>query len=217
MRSAVILAGGFGTRFGEGEKALARIAGSPMIRRVAERIVDAVDEIVVNARDEQVPSLERALDDIDAPLRFAVDDVTDQGPLAGMLTGLEAADGSYSLVIACDMPFVVPEFVDVLFSEAVDETAVIPVESSGAESHLQPLQAVYRTEPMATAAANALESGIESPRDAIEGISYVSIDPSQLTTLENGRTLWNVNTVSDLREARRALPESANPSEDASR
>ncbi|MFB6134223.1 MAG: molybdenum cofactor guanylyltransferase [Halanaeroarchaeum sp.] len=227
MRSAVILAGGFGTRFDGGEKALARIGGRPMIRHVAAGVADAVDEVVVNAREEQVSAFESALGDLHVPVRFAVDVETDRGPLAGMWRGLAAAGGTHSLVIACDMPFVVTAFVERLFAAVGDADAAIPLESADTASHLQPLQAVYRTESMESAAKRSLESAIGSPRTAVESLSYVTVVPGDVETSDCeragvaeshrtpgddcGRTLWNVNTVSDLREARRSLSGNDSP------
>ena len=50
MRSGVVVAGGRSTRFGAPDKAVADLGGTPMIRRVADRIAPAVEELVVNCR-----------------------------------------------------------------------------------------------------------------------------------------------------------------------
>jgi len=61
-RTAIILAGGHSTRFGEADKAVANLAGTPMIRRVVDRLDPVVDEIVVNCRDEQVTAIRSVLE-----------------------------------------------------------------------------------------------------------------------------------------------------------
>jgi len=46
--------------------------------------------------------------------------------MAGIATGLNAADAEYAFVVACDMPFVDPEFVDYLFERAQRHDAAVP-------------------------------------------------------------------------------------------
>mgnify|MGYP000367843854 FL=1 len=115
MRAGVIVAGGRSTRFGDSDKAVADLAGTPMIRRVADRLGRVVDELVVNCREDQVEAIEAALSDHALDPRFALDEDPDQGPMAGIATGLAAVESEYAAVVACDMPFVDPTFVGYLF------------------------------------------------------------------------------------------------------
>ena len=162
-RSGVILAGGRSTRFAGADKALVEIAGTPMVRRVADRLGTVVDEVIVNCRTEQREAVRAAIDGCSTPTRIALDDHPDEGPVAGMYSGLAAADGDLVAVLACDMPAVVPSFVDALFSVATGDRrldspsvpaagptppddsppydAVVPISPEG---WYEPLQAVYR-------------------------------------------------------------------------
>ena len=202
MQGAVVLAGGYGTRFGDGDKAVASVAGVPMIRRVVSRISPVVDDIVVNARTDQREAIESALDGTFS-FRFAFDETPDQGPLAGISTGLAAADTQYSLVVACDMPFVDSRFVETLFDRAVTNEAAIPLERGQNDVWLQPLQAVYETETMAAAAAAAIDDAIDRPVEVVESLDYEAVPVSVGTSPEAGMTLRNVNTPEELREAER--------------
>lgn len=202
MHGAVVLAGGYGTRFGDGEKAVASVAGVPMIRRVVSRIAPVVDEIVVNARADQREAIQSAIGDRFS-YRFAFDETPDRGPLAGMSTGLAAAEASHTLVVACDMPFVDNRFVETLFDRALMNEAAIPLERDGKGVWLQPLQAVYETEAMAEAAATALEDGVQRPMEAIDALDYETVPVSVGPSPEAGMTLRNVNTAAELREAER--------------
>ncbi|MFW5919084.1 MAG: molybdenum cofactor guanylyltransferase [Halanaeroarchaeum sp.] len=202
MQGAVVLAGGYGTRFGDGDKAVADVAGVPMIRRVISRVAPAVDDIVVNARRDQRESIDDALDDRFS-YRFAFDEEHDRGPLAGMATGLDAVDAAYSLVVACDMPFVDRRFVETLFDRATEHEAAIPLERGADDVWLQPLQAVYETERMAEVAATALEDDVESPVTAVETLDYETVPVSVGSSAMAGLTLRNVNTPAELREAER--------------
>ena len=202
MQGAVVLAGGYGTRFGDGDKAVASVAGVPMIRRVVSRVAPVVDEIVVNARVDQREAIESALDG-QFSAQFAFDETPDRGPLAGISTGLAATDAQYSLVVACDMPFVDSRFVETLFDRAAKNEAAIPLERGDNGVWLQPLQAVYETGAMADAAVRALEDGIQRPVEAVDALEYEAVPVSVGTSPEAGMTLRNVNTPEELREAER--------------
>lgn len=203
MKGAVVLAGGFSTRFGDADKAVTDVAGAPMIRRIVSSIAPVVDEVVVNARSEQRVPIQRALADVTVDYRFAFDDVPDRGPLAGMVEGFEATSAEYTLVLACDMPFVDPSFVDHLFDLARGADAAVPIERCGAEEWLQPLQAVYETATSLSVMEAALEEGITSPATAVGRLDYQTLAVEQAADGTDAWTLRNVNTPDDLREAER--------------
>ena len=100
--TAVILAGGQSRRLGR-DKAVEPFAGEPLIRRAIRRAVDAISasEVVVvvadTARGMALP--------LGPEHRTAVDVFPDCGSLGGIYTGLNAARTDWSLVVACDMPF----------------------------------------------------------------------------------------------------------------
>lgn len=208
MNGAVLLAGGFGTRFDGEEKAIACVAGTPMIRRVADAIAPVVDDLVVNARPEQRDTIAAALDGLEVSYRFAFDDVPDRGPLAGIETGLDESEATYTLVVACDMPFVATDFVEVLFDRACGMDAAVPVERDVDGSWLQPLQAVYHTDAMGRATAQALDDGIDSPAAVVERLEYDRVVVSETDARRASWTLRNVNTREDLHEAERRLHQS---------
>lgn len=102
MRIAgVILAGGRSSRMGGQDKALVTVCGKPLIARAVERLRPQVDALAVSANAE--------------PARFAAfgcavigDAVPDHaGPLAGILAGLDWAEGAFDAVVtaAVDTPF----------------------------------------------------------------------------------------------------------------
>ncbi|MFB6081438.1 MAG: molybdenum cofactor guanylyltransferase [Halanaeroarchaeum sp.] len=198
MRTAVVLAGGFATRFDGRDKAVVEVAGRPMIRRVVDAVAQVVDEVVVNARTDQRDAIESAL--AGRPdYRFAFDDEPDRGPLAGMATGLAATTTEWSAVVACDMPLVDPAFVDYLFSRASDHDAAIPVHRDDGRAWPQPLQAVYRTETVRDRARETLAAGGESPMALLDALDWVGVSLADAPDGVDETTLWNVNTVEDLR------------------
>jgi molybdopterin-guanine dinucleotide biosynthesis protein A len=199
VRAGVILAGGRSTRFGERDKALAELDGTPMIRRVATRVDSVVDDLVVNCRDAQVAPLAAALDGMEPT--FARDDRPDEGPLAGIATGLRTTRARYAAVVACDMPFVDPDFVDFLFSRASGRDAAIP----RPDEWLQPIQAVYRTDAMAGACERALARGDRRPVDPLSDLDAVVVGRAEIERHTTARTFENLNTPAEFDAAAQRL------------
>lgn len=204
MRSGVVLAGGRSTRFGDSDKAVAELAGTPMIRRVADRLVDVVGELVVNCRPDQTNAIREAMAGYPLDVVYAEDDVPDQGPVAGIRNGLAGATGSYAFVVACDMPFVDPALASFLFDRAESESAdaVVPRLESG---WFQTTQAVYHVEAMVRACGRALES--ENPRilAPLDDLDYLVVEEAELTDVTRLESFENINTRAEFEEATRRM------------
>ncbi|WP_323171321.1 molybdenum cofactor guanylyltransferase [Natrialba sp. PRR66] len=215
-RTAVILAGGHSTRFGDEDKAVAELAGTPMIRRVVDRLGPVVDEFIINCRDDQVPVIDDALTadagDSDGagepPVSFAVDPVPDRGPMAGIMTGLRAARTEFSAVVACDMPFVDPELVSHLFDRAASEDADAAVPRLEDE-WFQTTQAVYRTEPMGEACQRAVDRGDRRVVEPLFDLDYVVVETDEIRDYTDLETFENINTPEEFEAARDRLADSA--------
>ena len=198
MSTAVILAGGRSTRFADCDKAVADLAGTPMIRRVADAVAPAVDTLVINCRADQRPAIESAMDGCQNPVRYAEDERPDEGPVAGMLTGLRAVDTEYALVVACDMPFVDPSLADFLFDGAAGHDAAVPRLDDG---WFQTTQAVYRAAAMADACEAALDANERKVTAALDRIEYVTVGEAAIREHASLRTFENINTRKELAEA----------------
>ncbi|WP_435067557.1 molybdenum cofactor guanylyltransferase [Haloplanus sp. C73] len=200
-RTAVVLAGGRSTRFGEGDKAVADLAGTPMIRRVIDRVAPVVDSVVVNCRSAQVPAIREAVDGAAVPVTFAEDEYPDEGPMAGMATGLRAVESEYAFVVACDMPLVDPDFVDYLFERAAGHDAAVP----RPEQWFETTHAVYRAAAMAEACEAALEAGEERIVAPLFDLDFVVVDAEDVREHGHPRTFENCNTRADFEDAAREL------------
>ena len=221
MTTGAILAGGRSTRFGDADKAVAPIAGVPMVRRVADRLAgtddpvppgadragggDAVaDELVVNCRPDQRAAIAEALSGLPLPVRWAIDDEPDRGPLAGIRNACRTATDPRAAVVACDMPFVDPDFLAAMCemtAEAGAEAAVPRLD----DRWYQTTQAVYATEPAAEACQRALDRGDRKVLALVDGVDAVVVDDETIRSLTTERTFTNVNTQSELDEAERAV------------
>ncbi|MFB6233002.1 MAG: molybdenum cofactor guanylyltransferase [Haloarculaceae archaeon] len=197
MSAGVIVAGGRSTRFGERDKAVADLAGTPMIRRVADRIGRVVDELVVNCRADQTEPIAAALEGSGTDPTFAPDERPDEGPMAGIATGLAAVDSEYALVVACDMPFVDPAFVASLFEYAGGHDAAVP----RPDEWFQTTQAVYRAEPMVAACEAALDRGAGRIVEPLFELDYVVVDREQIEAHTTMETFENLNTREEFEAA----------------
>jgi len=199
MHAGVLVCGGKSTRFGDDDKVRAPLAGKPLIRRVADGIEPAIDELVVNCREAQWEAIEVALDGYGHEVTPAFDGRPDAGPMHGIKQGLEATNAEYAVVVACDMPFVDPNFVRYLFRRAQNHEGAIPRYGEG--GWYQPLQAVYEVAAMVAAIREAEAEGIDRPINAARKLDFVTVEGEELWSTTDEWTFFNVNTTADLEEA----------------
>jgi molybdopterin-guanine dinucleotide biosynthesis protein A len=203
MRSAVILAGGSGRRLGR-EKALLDFKGRPLVSWTADRLREVADEIVIVGRDEAQAAM---LQEILPVAEVTWDAVPSFGPVAGLAAGMKRTRGRLAFAAGCDMPFLNPEVVRLLFELAEGFEAAVPEGPMGTE----PLHAVFAAEKMALACQKALERGerrIQSPLGDLR-CNFVPVerlrklDPELLT-------FFNLNTAEELKEAEKIWPMRSN-------
>lgn len=101
--TALILAGGRGSRMGHVDKGLQPFRGAPMAAHVMQRLASQVGLLAINANQN-----------LDAYAAFGVpvwaDDLEGfEGPLAGLETGLRRCTTLFMLTAPCDSPFVPPD------------------------------------------------------------------------------------------------------------
>ena len=136
-KGAIILCGGKSSRMGR-DKATLPFGPELMLQRVVRLIGESVDlenMVVVAAPNQSLPELP-------ADVSIARDAREFRGPLEGLATGLRAlaerADAVYAT--ACDVPLLVPAFVDRMFDLLGDFDIAVPFDGQ----HHHPLAAVYR-------------------------------------------------------------------------
>ena len=133
MTTSIILAGGKGLRLGR-SKGLETISGKSLIERIVERLKPISSQTLLVTSKEQ----------LDLPVTCQAETVVDlyrgKGPLGGIYTGLLASKSSYSLVVACDMPFLNIELLRYMIELSQGFDAVIPRVGKG---KVEPLHAIY--------------------------------------------------------------------------
>jgi molybdopterin-guanine dinucleotide biosynthesis protein A len=203
-RSAVVLAGGLSSRFGE-DKGLLRLAGKPLVRHVLDGLKNVVDERMVVVSSQTQTACYR--DAVGSDVNVAVDELHEHSPLVGAMTGFKVASGEHCLLLPCDTPFVSVEVVVLLFDLCLNKAAVIP---RWPNCYLEPLHAVYYREMALDAAEKALGEGklnMQSMIEKLRGVRYVSTLVLQQLDPEL-RTFFNVNTPLDLKKAEAILKRS---------
>jgi molybdopterin-guanine dinucleotide biosynthesis protein A len=191
--SALILAGGRGSRLGYQEKALIDINGKPLISLVIKSLEKVVDEIIISVRDEaQGKHLKRIFPD----LLFAYDEYENTGPLAGILSGLSICRNDYCFIAACDMPFINADVIDLLFSKCNDHDAAIPRRNDG---FIEPLHAVYKTSTMITETEKALQNNENTILAPISRLNVNFVPLEEISKIDHDlRTFMNINTYEDI-------------------
>lgn len=193
--SAVILAGGESRRMGA-SKALVDFRGEPLLTRVVRRCRAFADDVVVVARrDQPLPACDA---------RVVRDPIDGEGPLVGLLGGLEAVADPVrpTFVATTDAPFVdaaVARFLGARLRGADAAVAVV-----AGKRHV--LGAVYGPGARAVA-ATLVASGKRRASLLAESIDTRWIDEVEIVAelgREALRAFENVNTEEELDRARRS-------------
>ena len=95
--TAVILAGGSGSRLGGIDKALLRWRGRTFLERIVEQLTPWATQLLINSNRCS------HYDGVDLPV-IADPWPEARGPLAGLLAGLDAASEAWVLFLPCDCP-----------------------------------------------------------------------------------------------------------------
>ncbi|MEJ2592604.1 MAG: molybdenum cofactor guanylyltransferase MobA [Candidatus Thiodiazotropha sp.] len=132
--TAVILAGGRGSRMGGVDKGLVDLNGRPLIEHVIAAIAGQVGALVINANR----NLERYR-------AFGYPVITDsmsdyQGPLAGLLAAMTAVDTDDIVSMPCDGPLLCDDYVARLLRAREQAHAEIAVAHDG--RRMQPVHAL---------------------------------------------------------------------------
>ena len=183
--SGIVLAGGLGRRMGGVDKGLQLLHGRPMIEHVLARLTPQVDEIVINANQNQeryaafghrvVP---------DAIGGFA-------GPLAGLHAGLAAISHPLAVTVPCDSPFLPTDLVARLREHmGANDLAVA---KTGDQPH--PVFALVRR-----AVASNLEIFLKSGGRKIDAW-YASLKVVEVLFDDEADAFRNINTLEELGRA----------------
>jgi len=124
--TGLLLAGGRARRMGGTDKGLIELAERPLAAHALERLRPQVERVIINANRNQDDY--RVLG-ADAVVGDSIEGYL--GPLAGLLTGMEAATTEWVVTAPCDSPFVPADLVARLAAARAAADAAIAVANDG--------------------------------------------------------------------------------------
>jgi molybdopterin-guanine dinucleotide biosynthesis protein A len=196
--SGVIMAGGVSQRLGR-NKALERIGGKTLIERVVDSLVPLTTEVlVVVGRPEQAAALH-----LPPSVRVVSDRYPGRGSLGGIFSGVDASAEPWSLVVACDMPFLNRELLRHLIGESGGVDAVVPRLGGQPE----PLHALY-SKACPAPMERMVRAGDLKIAPLFEAVRVRYVDEETIDRIDPRHlSFFNINTQADLEEATRLLRE----------
>lgn len=184
--TAVVLAGGRGSRMGDADKGLQPLRGRSLVEWVLERVDPQVDELLIIANR----NLERYLELGYPVLQDRIGDYA--GPLAGLHAGLAQARTELALAVPCDTPLLPGDLVERMRDALVREQADATVARTADRTHS--VICLCRV-----ALAAQLESFIEG-RGRRVGDWHATLKVAYVDFDDVPEGFRNVNTLDDLRE-----------------
>jgi molybdopterin-guanine dinucleotide biosynthesis protein A len=204
--TGIILAGGTSTRFGDSQenKALATFEEQTLLERVSATVDVATDDppVVVTRTAAQQEMYEDLLDGQDVV--FARDAPPFEGPLAGVLGGVQLIDTPWVFVCGCDMPLLSADGIRWLHSRLarVDSASLDALAVEHPDGTVEPMHTLYRRAGIRRVLRTAPSDGgvrtLLSPLDAVRTIPATEAP----TEIPLAASLTNVNTRAELAAAR---------------
>lgn len=192
--SALILAGGRGTRMGRVDKGLQPFRGGTLVSHVLQRLSPQAETVVINA-NRNLPAY-RALGVTVLP-----DELTGfEGPLAGVQTGLRHCDTELMATTPCDSPFFPADLVQRLYDALLEQDADLAVAATletdeTGHSHTQrhPVFSLMRK-----SALPQLDAYLTTGARRMDGW-YKSIKVAEVM-FNDAAAFRNINTLDDLQK-----------------
>jgi molybdenum cofactor guanylyltransferase len=180
--SGVILAGGQSSRMGGQDKGLCKIHDKPLITYVLQTLRPQVSTLYISANRH----LKEYAEIGQCPLLTDTNIGTFLGPMAGILSGLQAASSAYVAYAPCDAPKIPLNYISRLYAALQAEHADISVAHDGV--HLQPMFALL-SRRLVISAQDFLNSGQRGVHHFYQQHHMVSVDFSDVPQM-----FLNLNT-----------------------
>src|SRR3989338_5759408 len=208
--TAIILAGGDSQRMGS-DKANLLLGGQTLVQRVTATMRQVFPQVILSVRALR-PEIE---------LPQACDDPSYAGPLAVLVSGLGQITTPWAFVVACDMPFVVPEVVELLGRYRSKPTSVPPYQGGSeysspekggvccqavvpvVQGYPQPLAAFYARNCLDAMRTHLGSGGRNSLRAALEKLEVCYVDEGEMLAADPGlRSFFDLDTPQDVARAK---------------
>jgi molybdopterin-guanine dinucleotide biosynthesis protein A len=195
-----ILIGGKSSRMGQDKFAL-KLNGKTFL----EIAVETLQQSGIKKISAVVNKSQSALN---GHLTLIKDIYQNRGALGGIHSALVHSESNFTVILACDYPFVSVELIEFLMKIAENENdldAFAPLQLDG---KIQPLCALYKTEVCRRILSEMLENAVEnySVRNFLNRIKTRYIEFAEIASLRDAdKFFFNVNTLADFEQAKKLL------------
>jgi molybdopterin-guanine dinucleotide biosynthesis protein A len=194
--TAVILAGGRGSRMGGVDKGLQNFNGVPLALHTLLRLSPQVGDVMINANRNLA-----AYESFGVPVWPDSTSMGDfAGPLAGFMTGLERCESPYLLTVPCDTPLfphdLVARLADALEEQSADFAVASAPEEDG-QTRAQPVFCLMGTHMLES--LHRFTQGGGRKIDAWTAQHTVAHVPFNLPG-DDAHAFFNANTLAELHQ-----------------
>lgn len=181
--TGILLAGGKSSRM-EKEKGLVEFREKPLIQYGINLLLYFTDRIIISSGNPDY-----------IPFGFEIipDEVSGQGPSAGLAAALKSSTTPWNIVLACDLPFLEREFIEELLNYAQNYQAVVPMHNG----NMEPLAALYHKD-LGKIFGEAVADGNLALRHILRScrVKYFEADPM---TEKYPNLFVNLNSMAQLK------------------
>ena len=183
---AIILAGGENRRF-LSHKALAEIEGRRIIEASTELLAKHFTLVYISTN---VPELFFYLG-----LPLIGDIVEQRGPISGIYSSFISTGAPELFFMACDMPFIKPEIIELIKTKFEGQDAVLPMH----KGLPQPLLGIYSGR-LVPQLAERIQQNKKAMWDLLHEIRVQLLSEQEILLLDpQGRSFVNINTLEEYR------------------
>ncbi len=186
--TGIVLAGGQGSRMGGKDKGWVQFREKPMIEHVVERLAPQVNELVISANRHLAEYRNLGFTVVSDDLQSQPPDDRYQGPIAGMLAGLEITTTDFAVIVPCDAPLLSQNLVTTLLQHSHGQQLVLFRD----KTRLQPLFGLYHRS-LVQALRQYFESGGRKLMAWCE-----SQNPEIIELKDDSTGFTNINTPEEL-------------------
>lgn len=188
--TAFILAGGRSTRMGT-DKAFVVLDGRTLLARALDLVRSLTPDVRIAGDSGTFASFASVVEDV----------FPGCGPLAGIHAALRSSQTDLNLILAVDVPFVTPAFLQYMLDRAKDSSAMVTVPRTS--QGWQPLCAIYRRD-FVSVTEKALRAGHYKIDPLFSEANIDAISELELQSAGFALDLFsNLNTPDDLAAAAR--------------
>lgn len=192
--SGFILVGGASSRMGT-DKAALLLEGRSFVQRIAEELMAVTNSVTL---------IGKGFENLQLNLPSASDIYENWGALGGVHAALSNSRSPWSLIVACDLPFVTAGLFARLADLREDSEAVAAIQKDGRP---QPLAALYSNDPCLAQADQLIKSGERRPIALLQSIRTRWIPFNEIKDLPGAEHFFdNINTPQDYEQAGKEIP-----------